>query len=140
MIHTLIYILILTRPVTAEIDHLRAISDGFVHAAVVDVLKEPIENAITPNIDSYYVCTETSQDWLTTPQEKCYTDILDYNIIIPPNSTVVLLVNIILILFLISFVVWCFVSPWEEKNDIVVYIICHMIGRIIYDMLCSDDD
>ena len=140
MLRAIMLVLMMSVPVVSEIDHFDAISDGFIHAAVADVVHEPIENALTPTVETYYVCTESSLDWLPTTQEKCYTDILDYKIITPPHPAVVLVINIILILFLILIVIWCCVSSVEEKGEMCSYIICHMIGAIIYDILCGDDN
>tara|TARA_B100001250_G_C19793594_1_gene787711 strand:+ start:1744 stop:2187 length:444 start_codon:yes stop_codon:yes gene_type:complete len=121
--------------VKAEFDIGDAISDGFIHAAVSDVVKEPIKNAINPTFESYYVCTDS--DFLSN---QCHTNVLTYTVVTPPSPVVLFITLLLTILFLISFVVWCAVSSCEEKLEMVAYICCHIIGGIIYDMLCGDDD
>jgi len=137
----LMFMLILVTPVTAEIDHLGAISDGFVHSAVADIVKEPIDNALSPTLVNYYICKDSGFPLeVIQSKEKCYTDVLDYIIVKPPNIILVFLYNMVVILFMAMFVIWCCVSSAEEKSEVCTYIICHMIGQIIYDVLCGDDD
>ena len=137
----LMFMLILVTPVTAEIDHLGAISDGIVHSAVADIVKEPIDNALSPTLVNYYICKDSGfRLEVIQSKEKCYTDVLDYIIVKPPNIILVFLYNMVVILFMAMFVIWCCVSSAEEKSEVCTYIICHMIGQIIYDVLCGDDD
>ena len=134
MIRALMFMLV--APVTAGFDHYGAVTDGFVHAAVADVLKEPIENAIRPDSHSYYICIDSNH----TFQKKCYTDVFDYKIITPPSTLAIIISNVFILLVLVSSVMWCFTSSVEEKGDFCSYIICYIVGRIIYDILCGDDD
>ena len=119
-----------------------AIFDGFVHGAVADVLEEPIKESLTPVIVPFYVCTEVpnSITEILANKGKCYTNILDYTVTIPPSPVAIFIAWIIIILSLISFVIWCCTSTCEEKIEMIAYMCCHLIGQIIYDMLCGDDD
>ena len=115
----LMFMLILVTPVTAEIDHLGAISDGIVHSAVADIVKEPIDNALSPTLVNYYICKDSGFPLeVIQSKEKCYTDVLDYIIVKPPNPIVVFIANMIVILFMVMFVIWC----------------CYVIGRSTYQM------
>ena len=84
--HTFTYIiftLLTICSVSAEFQVSDAIFDGLVHGAVMDVVHEPIQKSINPNVIPYYVCTEsniTSNMEILTNQEKCYTNILDYTV------------------------------------------------------------
>ena len=137
----LMFMLILVAPVTAEIDHLGAISDGIVHSAVADIVKEPIDNALSPTLVNYYICKDSGTPLqIIQSKEKCYPGVLDYIIVKPPNPIVVFIANMIVILFMVMIVIWCCVSSAEEKSEMCTYFIFHMIGQIIYDVLCGDDD
>ena len=119
-----------------------AIFDGIVHAAVTDVLEEPIENALRPSVVPYYICADVpnSITKILANESKCYTNILDYTVTIPPSPVAIFMSWVIIILFLILFVGWCFTSTIDEKMEMIGYIFCHIIGQIIYDILCGDDD
>lgn len=137
----LMFMLILVAPVTAEIDHLGAISDGIVHSVVADIVKEPIKNALNPTPIDYYICKDSGGPLeVIQSKEKCYTDVLNYIVVIPPNPSLVLLYDIVVIIFMVMFVIWCCFSSAEEKSELCIYIICHIIGQIIYDVLRGDDD
>ena len=139
----IIFTLLTICSVNAEFHARDAIFDGFVHGAVMNVVHEPIQKSINPTVVPYYVCTEsniTSNMEILTNQEKCYTNILDYTIIVPPNPIIVFLANLVTIICLISFIIWCFTSTAEDKMELIAYICCHIIGQIIYDMLYGDDD
>ena len=115
---------------------------GFTHAAVADVLEEPIKNALRPSVVPYYICADVpnSITKILANESKCYTNILDYTVTIPPSPVAIFMSWVIIILFLISFVGWCFTSTIDEKMEMIGYIFCHIIGQIIYDILCGDDD
>ena len=134
-----IFLLVLFTSVKAEFDIGCAISDGFIHAAVSDVVKEPIQNAINPTFEPYYICTDKTTV-LDTNKEKCQVYVLDYVVVIPPNPLVLFLVYMCIILIFISTIVWCFVSSCEDKVDMFAYFCCHIIGIIIYDILFGEED
>ena len=129
-----IILLILIKPVVSDIDKFGAISDGFVHSAIADIMKEPIKNALNPEI--VYVCKDSGNP--IQNNEKCYTDVLDYTL--PPNPHVIFLFNVLMILFVLLFIIFCFTSTVEEKRDVFLYLVCHTVGQIIYDMIHDDDD
>lgn len=131
-----IFALLTVCSVRAEFQASDAVFDGFAHAVVMDVVDEPIKNALNPTVVPYYVCKEV--DYLNN--NKCYDNILDYNVTIPPNPVAVFLSNVLIVIVLISFIVWCFTSTIDEKMEAIGYIICHIIGQIIYNILCGDDD
>lgn len=122
--------------VSAEFQVGDVVFSGFTHAAVRDVIDEPIKNALNPTVVPYYVCKEVSY----LDKNQCYENILDYTVTIPPNPVFVFLSNVLIIIVLISFIVWCFTSTIDEKIEMIGFIICHIIGQIIYDILYSDDD
>lgn len=125
----------------SEIDHLGAISDGFIHAAITDVVKEPIKIALNPQLIDYYICTESCDPIeIIQSKEKCYTCVLDYKVIIPPNPSVLFLANMVVILFMIMIVILCCFSSVEEKGKMCTYIFYHIIGQIIYDVLSGNND
>lgn len=139
-----IFILITVCSVTAEFQVRDAVFSGFTHAAVMDVVHEPIKNALNPTVIQYLVCRESKDVNCITEiianKEKCYTNILDYTIIIPPNPVLIFLSNVLILILLISFIGWCFTSTIDEKMEMMVFICCHLIGQIIYDILHGDDD
>ncbi len=138
----LLFTLLTIGGVRANVNSFDAMTDGFVHAVVKDVVKEPVDSVLNPSVKTYYVCSETGStqyDFMTS-QEKCYDNIVDYTVIIPPNPIAVFLANLLIILVFIASIVWCFTSTCEEKIDALYYIMCHLIGQIIYDILCGDDN
>ena len=131
-----IFALLTVCSASAEFQVGDAVFSGFTHAAVRDVIDEPIKNALNPTVVPYYVCKEVD----CLDKNQCYDNILDYNVTIPPSPIAIFMSWVIIILFLISFVVWCFTSTIDEKMEMIGFIICHIIGQIIYDILCGDDD
>lgn len=126
----------------ASIDIGEAVFDGFAASAVHDVVKEPIKNALEPQTIYHCICTNTpfTRIDILSKKEMCYTNVVDYAVVIPPNPVATFLANLLVIVFLVLLVIWCFTSSVEEKREAIVYIICHIIGQIIYDILCGDDD